>query len=146
MNEKMTTAIDRDLAVAPGPVREMTEAEKPKLEIVKEQKDENRPKKERKPRAPKARPIEELVEAPTKSLTEKEAVALIEYLKEQVILADNKIDALKQNIEAAYSRVRKTEDEFKSMETYYKERLAYVLNNTKSFYQSVCLATKGDVK
>ena len=137
-NEKLANAIEQDLAVA-----------KPALALVpndNEPVDTPKRKTERKPRAPKSRPIEELVEAPTKSLTEKEAVALIDYLKEQVILADNKIDALKQNIEAAYSRVRKTEDEFKSMETYYKERLAYVLNNTKSFYQSVCLATKGDVK
>lgn len=124
------------------------EVKTPALTLVpKEEMDEPKSKKKSvKTRAPKARPVEELVEAPTKNMTDKEKDNLIEYFKEQIIIADNKIEQYKQNSEAAFKRARNVEDEFKAMEAYYKDRLAYLTNSTRIFYQSVCLATKGDVK
>ena len=130
-----------NLMPAEKPAMEV-EPKAPALELVKEEK--NAPGK--KPRAPKARPVEELVEASYKSLTEKEKELLIEFYKEQLTIADNKIEQFKQNADAAFKRARNVEENFNSMEAYYKERLAYLTNSTKIFYQSVCLATKGDVK
>lgn len=140
MSNDMAKAIEKDFAIEHKPVKEMAEAEKPKLEIVKE------PKKERKPRAPKARAVEELVNVPLKNMTDKEKDLIIEKQKEELTIANNKINELKQNIEAAYKRARSIEDDYKAMEAYYKERMAFIANNTRTFYQSICLATKGDVK
>lgn len=123
--------------------RPVEETAKPALTIVPKE-NENEPKK--KTRAPKARPIEELVDAPTKGMTEKEAILLIDHLREQLVMADNKIEQYKQSTNSAFERARKIENDFNAMENYYKERLAYLTNSAKIFCQSVCLATKGDVK
>ena len=129
------------------PVREMTEAEKTAhLEIVKESKDIATPKKPKKTKAPKARPVEELVDANVKQMTEKEKDALILFLKEQLTIATNKIEQYKLNAESAFASTRNIEDSFNAMEDYYMNRMNYIRETAKSFYQSVCLATKGDVK
>lgn len=124
------------------PVREMTEAEKESKDIPTPRK----PKKARAPKAPKARPVDELVDANVKQMTEKEKDALITHLKEQLTIATNKIEQLRLNIESAYTQVRNMEDSFNAMETYYMGRMDYIKETSKAFYQSICLATKGDVK
>ena len=141
MNEKIAVAIEKDLTIADKPVEE---ANKPALTLVPAE--EKKAKKTKAPRAPRARAVEELLKAPKKSMSDKEKDILLEYYEEQIVLADNKIEAFKQNCDAAYSRARKVEENFNSMESYYKERLAFIHNNAKNFYQSICLATKGDVK
>lgn len=132
----------KNLMPAEKPVEE---AKKPALTIVPKE-NENEPSTKRKPRAPKARPVEDLTEASTKGMTDKEKDLLIDHLREQIVLANNKIEQFKQSTNSAFERARKVEDNFEAMENYYKERLAYLTNSAKIFYQSVCLATKGDVK
>lgn len=97
-------------------------------------------------KAPKARPVEELVNVPPKNMTDKEKDKFITFLQEQLTVAENKIAQFKQNSEAAFTQMRQMEDNFDAMEAYYRDRMAFIQNNAKNFYQSICLATKGDVK
>lgn len=126
--------------------RPVEEANKPALTIVPNEEPTTKKKRTRKPNAPKPRTVEELATASCKSMSDKEKDILINDMREKLTVAENKIYELKLNCDAAYKRARSVEEDFKSMETYYKERLAYITMNTKMFYQSVCLATKGDVK
>lgn len=107
--------------------------------------DEN-PQPKKRTRAPKARSIDELVEVPVKNMTDKEKTIYIEHLQEELLLANNKIEHFKNSNESALKQTRYIEENFESMEAFYKERMAFIQNNAKNFYQSICLATKGDVK
>ena len=136
-----------DNAINEMPVREMTEAEKPALRIVEQDKPQPRKKSGKaKARAAKARPVEELAGIPVKQMTDKEKENYIEHLREQLTIADNKVEQYKQNNESVFAQVRMMEDNFNAMESYFTDRLNYVQEAAKNFYKSVCLATKGDVK
>ena len=94
----------------------------------------------------KPRKIEELIEASTRSMSDKEKDLLIKYLKEEFTLSQNQITQLQNNIEQAYKKAGYTEDNAQKMENYFTERLGYISDAAKTFYRSIMLATKGDVK
>ncbi len=94
----------------------------------------------------KPRKIEELMEASTRTMSDKEKDILIKYLKEEFTLSKNQITQLQNNIEQAYKKVNYTEDSAQKMESYFTERLGYISDAAKTFYRSILLATKGDIK
>lgn len=109
-------------------------------------KDAPTPKKARKPRAPKARDIEELVNEATKKMTDKEKDILIEYLREEILKKDTQIEFHKSNTQAALEKAQLAERQFASMEAYYADRQEYITDQVKAFANAVLLATKGKIK
>ena len=101
-------------------------------------------KKARKPRQ-KVRSLEELIEATTKSMTDKEKDAIIKHLKELVNANEGKITALKNNAEAAYEQARKLQEQYESMEKFYRQNLQYVDEQTMAFAKAIQLATRGGI-
>lgn len=98
-------------------------------------------KKTRKPRAPKARGVEELVEEATKKMTDKEKDVLIAFLREDSNQLKNTIEALKQNIESAYAQCRELENQYQAMENFYKESLQYIDGQVIAFANAVRKST-----
>lgn len=106
-----------------------------------------KPVEEKKTRAPrqKIRSLEELIEATTKSMTDKEKDVLIGHLKELVNANKNKIESLKINAESAYEQARKLDEQYKSMEKFYLQKLQYVDEQTMAFVKAIQLATRGGI-
>lgn len=104
------------------------------------------PKKARKPKAPKARNVEELVHEATKKMTDKEKDILIEYLREEILKKDTQIEFHKSNTQAALEKAQLAERQFATMEAYYADRQEYITDQVKAFANAVLLATKGKIK
>ena len=107
-----------------------------------EGKDEN-PKKKRKPRAPKARKVEDLIEEATRKMSDKEKDLLISFLREDTTKLKITIDALKQNIEASYAKCREIEAQYEAMENFYKGSLKYIDDQLVAFAEAVRRSTVG---
>lgn len=103
------------------------------------------PKKVRKPRE-KVRSVEECYDLPLSKLTPKEKDNLIKELKEALTLATNKVDAYKQNAEAAFNQTRQIEDQYKAMEKYYRDQLKYIDMQVQAFHTAVNQAVKGGIE
>lgn len=142
LNEPKTTT-GSTLGPTPKTTTPVRSTPDPKEDTKLEERKEATPKK---PKTRKARKAEELVDASLKSMSDKEKDILINYFKEELTKAGNQIEEFKHNAESAYEKVRMTENQMHSMETFINERLQYIDEAAKAFYKSICLATKGDVK
>lgn len=91
----------------------------------------------------RARDISELLELATKGMTDKEKENLITYLKSEMHLKDEKLNALDNNCRKAYEKVRRCEEEYAAMERYYKERLTYIDQQLTAFGNAVRLSIVG---
>ncbi len=111
---------------------------------VTEEVQEKTEKKARKPRA-KVRPVEETMDLPVKKLSDKEKDNLIEYLKEESVKLNNQIAAHKDVIESTFKQTRQREEDFKSMEQYYRKQLDYIAVQLTAFKTAVEQATKGGI-
>ena len=98
-----------------------------------------------KTRKRKARDNAELVEATIKSMTDKEKENLINYLKSEITGLENKCEALQNNCEAAYEKLRMIENDYGSMEAYYKERMSYIDEQASAFYKAIRLSIVGGI-
>ena len=107
-----------------------------------EGKDEN-PKKKRKPRAPKARKVEELIEEATKKMTEKEKDLLIEYLRTDTGKLKQQLEELNHTIESAFKQVQLVQEQYNAMEKYYQESLQYIDGQVTAFANAVRKSTVG---
>lgn len=107
-----------------------------------EGKDEN-PKKKRKPRAPKARKVEELIEEATKKMTEKEKDLLIEYLRTDTSKLKQQIEELNHTIESAFKQVQLVQEQYNAMEKYYQDSLQYIDGQVTAFANAVRKSTVG---
>jgi hypothetical protein len=122
----------------------------PTMEIS-EEKQAIEPKKTRKPRATtkasdsvkKNRDVEELVNIAPKNMTEKEKEKLINHYNSEMQLKDGKILALQNNCEQAYAKLRRVEEDYASMERFYRERLAFVDQQLTAFNNAVKLSIGG---
>ena len=105
----------------------------------------SKPKASKKTATPKkrARDVKELVNAATKNMTDKEKENLIEYLKSEMHLMENKLEALRNNCEQAYAKCRACEEEYAAMERYYKDRLGYIDQQLTAFGNAVKLSIVG---
>lgn len=105
----------------------------------------SKPKTPKKTATPKkrARDIKELINAATKNMTDKEKENLIEYLKSEMHLMENKLEALRNNCEQAYAKCRACEEEYAAMERYYKDRLAFIDQQVTAFGNAVKLSIVG---
>lgn len=113
-------------------------------EVIPEAVIEEKPaKKTRKPRAPKARKVEELIEEATRKMSDKEKDLLISFLREDTTQLKNTIDALKQNIEASYAKCREIEAQYEAMENFYKGSLKYIDDQLVAFAEAVRRSTVG---
>ena len=112
------------------------------VEVVETPVVEEAPKKTRKPRE-KVRSVDECFELPVTKLTDKEKNNLINELKEALNQAVNQADAYKQNAQAAYEKVRNTEDQYKEMEKFYRNKLKYVDAQTTAFKAAIDEALRG---
>lgn len=92
---------------------------------------------------PKTRNIEELIQAATRGMTDKEKTLLIKHLREEIIKKNTQIDMLQKNSETAFEQARHTEQHYDAMERYYRDRLAFVKDQTEAFTNAVLMATTG---
>lgn len=99
--------------------------------------------KEKTQRAPRARKVEELINEATKKMTDKEKDILIKFLKEDSTKMKNQINELKHNIESAYRKVNNIEEQYKAMETFYKNNLEYIDGQVIAFTNAVRKSTVG---
>ena len=102
-----------------------------------------KPKKTRKPRQPKARKVEELVEEATRKMSDKEKDLLIAFLREDTTKLNNQILALKENIESAYAKVNQIQESYNAMEKFYQESLKYIDGQVIAFVNAVRKSTVG---
>lgn len=127
------------------------EPEKAAPEVIKAvavESEEKKPEKTEttpKTRKRKARDNAELVEATIKSMTDKEKENLINYLKSEITGLENKCEALQNNCEAAYEKLRMIENDYGSMEAYYKERMSYIDEQASAFYKAIRLSIVGGI-
>ena len=91
----------------------------------------------------RARDVKELINAATKNMTDKEKDNLIEYLKSEMHLMDNKLEALRNNCEQDYAKCRACEEEYAAMEKYYRDRLGYIDQQLTAFGNAVKLSIVG---
>lgn len=113
-------------------------------EVIPEAVTEEKPaKKTRKPRAPKARKVEDLIEEATRKMSDKEKDILISFLREDTTKLKNTIEALKQNIESAYAQCREVEAQYEAMEKFYKDSLQYIDGQVIAFANAVRKSTVG---
>ena len=132
----------------PTNMKPITETDLPKAEqVFADATEENttaKPaKKETIKKRPRAREINELVDAATKNMSDKEKEKLIDHLKSENFLAEQKIEALHNNCEKAYEKLRRCEEEYQAMERYYKERLGYIDQQLTAFGNAVKLSIVG---
>jgi len=102
-------------------------------------------KKQRKPRE-KMRQFEELMALPEKKLTDAEKNFLIKKLKEEVNLKTNQYNACHEVIDSSFNQNRQLEEDYKSMEAFYQEKLKYINNQLNSFHAALNMAIKGGVQ
>lgn len=119
----------------------------PKKEAKKEKvtAEKKTEKKVKQTRAPRARKVEELVNEATKKMTDKEKDILIKFLREDTTKLKNQIDALKANIEASYKKAQLIEEQYKDMEAFYRDSLAYIDGQVVAFANAVRKSTVGGV-
>lgn len=99
-------------------------------------------KKQRKPRE-KMRPYDELMSLSEKKLTDVEKNFLIKKLKEEVNLKTNQYDACQNVIDSSFNQTRQLEEDYKSMEAFYQEKLKYINSQLNSFHAALNMAIKG---
>lgn len=113
--------------------------EEVKTEVKTEMKTEKAveiPKKVKKPRE-KVRDVRETIELPLSKLTDKEKDKLIKALKEENTLLANKVELYKQNAATAYEQSRQAESNFDAMETFYRDKLKYIVTQMNAFTSAV---------
>lgn len=120
---------------------EIMNTETVEIEVVEEE----TLKKEKK-RTPKARKIEEILDEPIKSLTDKEKELLINRLKEDVKLAAEQIEMYKNNCTKAYEKVQAVNNEFDRMNQFYIDKLTFINTQLRAFSQAIQLTTTGGNK
>ena len=101
--------------------------------------------KQRKPRE-KMRSYEELMSLSEKKLTDAEKNFLIKKLKEEVNLKTNQYNACHEVIDSSFNQNRQLEEDYKSMEAFYQEKLKYINNQLNSFHAALNMAIKGGVQ
>lgn len=101
--------------------------------------------KQRKPRE-KMRSYEELISLSEKKLTDAEKNFLIKKLKEEVNLKTNQYNACHEVIDSSFNQNRQLEEDYKSMEAFYQEKLKYINNQLNSFHAALNMAIKGGVQ
>lgn len=120
-------------------------------EIIKAEPVENKEKKPEKAetvsktRKRKARDNAELMNTAIKNMTDKEKENFINYLKSEITGLENKVEALKNNCEAAYDKLRILENDYHAMEAHYKERMSYIDEQTRAFYKAIRLSIVGGI-
>lgn len=128
-------------------MEEKKTVELPKAETVLGSKPKKEPAKKEtvKKTAPrkKTREIEELIMAAVKGMSDKEKETLILYLKAELNKNENKITALENNCKMAFEKLRLAEEEYASMERYYKERLGFIDQQVTAFGNAVKLSIVG---
>ena len=135
LEEEPSVIVDKGVGQTKGPKGEL----KPETETKKK---ETTPKK----RAPKARKAEELVDAPLKGMSDKEKDILINHFKAELTKAKNQIEEFKNNAASAFEQTRQAERNIEAQNAFIEERFRFIDEAAKTFYKSICLATKGDVK
>ena len=131
--------LNSNVEVAPLP-----QAEEVLMPPVEEKEDTNKGSKPKKTATQKkTRELDEIISLATKDLTDKEKVKLITYLKSEMHLMENKLNALQNNCEQAYAQARKCEEEYASMERYYKDRLKFIDQQLTAFGTAVRLSIVG---
>lgn len=113
--------------------------EKPKRKRTRTKKEETTSKK-------RSRELSELTSAPTKTMTDKEKDKLIEHYRDEIATHNIKVASLKQNCESAYAKLRLCEEDYVSMEKYYKERLGFIDQQVTAFGNAVKLSIIGGIK
>ena len=96
-------------------------------------------------RTPKIRSIDQLIELSVDSMTGAEAKVFAKYLKEQLLLAETRIEEYKHNIESTRAQDTQNIQRAEAMERYYRARFNHIENVIKSAHESIILATKGDI-
>lgn len=118
----------------------------PETEVITKDaipKEETETPKKRKTRAAKARDYTELLEVPTKSLSEKETKILVEGLKEACDAAAAKIEALEANCEAAYKQADTAQKQVKECEVFYMAKLKTLTDMVLANANATVEITKG---
>lgn len=92
---------------------------------------------DKKERAPRARNIDELILLATKDMSDKEKANIIEYLKEQIILKDNQIEAYKENIESTRLQYQQAVKNMEDCEKFYRDKLKYVDLQSNAFITAI---------
>ncbi len=100
-------------------------------------------KKEAKPRKPRARKVEDLINEATKKMTDKEKDILIAFLREDSNKLKNQISSLKQTVESAFAQCREVEAQYESMENFYRDSLKYIDGQVVAFANAVRKSTVG---
>lgn len=125
---------------------EIVKAEAVEVDPTVETETEKPVKKTRKPRTTKAtkpRTLEELKYADLKTMTQKEMIILIGAQAEELGFLRAQNEALKNNCEMAYEKVRLYEEDFKKMDVFYKNKLDFVNTQLNAFNKTIKLATTG---
>lgn len=122
-------------------------SEELKKEVITEapEKEAEPVKKPRKPRTV-IRPMEQLMELPEKKLNDAEKNYLIKKLKEEVTLKTNQFNACHDVVDSSFAQNRQLEEDYKSMETFYKDKLKYVNNQLNAFHSAINAVIKGGVQ
>lgn len=106
-----------------------------------------KPKKTRKPRTTKTisavRDLSELRDIEPKKMTDAEKNLLIEAQKKELVMLRTKADALSENCKRAYEKCNLYESDFNRMDTFYREKLAFVAEQMNAFQKTIKLATGG---
>lgn len=105
------------------------------------------PKEEKKPRKPreKVRKPEELLEAKPGSMSDKEKCALIKYLKEELCVKEQQIEAYQQNIETTRKQLQEAQMLVEKCEDFYRNKLTYVNNQLSAFVETIKAGIGGGI-
>lgn len=122
--------------------KETKAMEKPEKKTTKKEKTETK-KTVKKTTRKKSRPVNELIEAATKNMTDKEKEHLIDFLKNEIVGKNTKIEALRINSEKAYEQARELEKQYTAMEEHYRQKLQYIDEQSRAFLKAVTLSTRG---
>ena len=58
---------------------------------------------------------------------------------------ENKVNALKESIQSSFEQTRRTEEQYTSMEKFYRSKLAYVDSQVNAFHAAINEAIKGGI-
>ncbi len=101
-------------------------------------------KKTRKPRE-KVRKPEELLEVRTGSMSDKEKCALIKYLKEELCVKNQQLEAYEQNIETTRKQLQETQMLVEKCESFYRNKLTYVNTQLSAFVDTIKAGIGGGI-
>ena len=104
--------------------------------VVEETIKRPRPKK-------KTRTIEELENLTTRSMTEAEKSKYIEYLKEEAIAKDIKINQLEAQAKSAYERLRKVEELYENVRNEANQKITFIYNLINNAKETADMVFKG---